>query len=53
MSILSNEAHRLAARYDESRNAITKSIQRHPWTTFLAAAGGAALAFWLGRTLGC
>lgn len=49
MSILSNEAHRLAARYDESRNAITKWIQRHPWTMFLASVGAVVLAFYIGR----
>lgn len=49
MSILSTEAHRLAARYDESRNAITKWIQRHPWTMFLASAGAVVLAFVVGR----
>lgn len=48
MTLLSNEAAKIAAQYDESRNVLIKWIRRHPWTMFLSAIGAVVLAFWIG-----
>lgn len=48
MTILSVEASKIGATYDDKAGKVRRWIMRNPNTMFWASVGAVALAFWLG-----